>query len=468
VSLEPRRTILLAIALLAGACGRESRGPSVRRVILVTCDTLRADHLSCYGYALPTSPNVDAFAREATLFENAWSTSSLTGPALSALLAGRMPDEIGVAGGNKMVMRPDVVTFPELLAQAGIATAAVVSNWVLARPPRELGDAGVSQGFQSFDDHMTTPELNRPFSERRAAETAAAAIAWLESRPRIAEEPFFLWVHFQDPHGPYTPSQAHAEEFLQPLEGAETPLPLGKDQGGKGQIPAYQALGEERRPSRYRARYDGEIREFDEGFGRLMGWLREHALLDDALVVFTADHGESLGEHDLWFCHGQNLHAEEARVPLLVRFPGGAGRGETRRDLVGHLDLQPTVLEAFGLRGSKSLGLSLDSAALEPDRIVPCTLNALGSPRRAAALTSGGYRLLLDASGGARLFDLARDPGELEDLSQAEPERVRALRARGAALVEPKSRSAPGLEPSDEGRKQALRSLGYVEGSEEH
>jgi arylsulfatase len=458
-----------ALLVLPAACGGGAERPAAaKRVILVTCDTLRADHLSCYGYPLPTTPNVDAFAREAALYDNAWTCSSLTGPALSTLLSGRMPDEIGVSGGNRMMMRPEVTTFPELLAKAGIATAAVVSNWVLARPPAELGDAGVSQGFQTFDDRMTTPELNRPFAERRAKETTAAAIAWLESRPKIAEEPFFLWVHYQDPHGPYTPAEALAELYLQPVEGREPELPLGKDQRGRGEIPAYQALGQERRPSRYRARYDGEINEFDTGFGQLIAWLREHRLLDDALVVFTADHGESLGEHDRWFCHGQNLHVEETRIPFLVRFPGGAARGERRGDLVSHLDLYPTVLEALGLPPGRTLGQSLLSGSLPPDRLVPGTLHAFDSPRRWGALTAGGYRLLYSGRSGMQLFDLAKDPAETQDIAKLEPGRVQAMLARAQAMAEATSGTATGLERSDEQMKKALRSLGYVEGSEEH
>lgn len=485
--IHPRRTpfqpagILPALVLLGVSCGREPRTPPARRVILVTCDTLRADHLSCYGYPLPTTPNVDAFAQEATLYENAWTCSSLTGPALSTLLSGRMPDEIGVSGGNRMMMRPEVVTFPEILSDAGVGTAAVVSNWVLQRPPPELGDAGVSQGFQSYDDRMTTPELNRPFSERGANETTDAAIAWLESRPGIQDERFFLWVHYQDPHGPYTPPDSVAEAFLQPVEGEETPLPVGKDHGGKGEIPAYQVVGDERRPSRYRARYDGEIKGFDDAFGQLIAWLREGALLDDALVVFTADHGESLGEHDRWFCHGSNLHVEETHVPLVVRFPTRAAgkaadtadvdrqarRGERRPDLVSHLDLFPTVIEAFGLPPRKTLGISLLAGSLPPDRIVPSTLHAFDSPRRWAALTTGGDRLLFNLRQGMQLFDLARDPGELQDISQQEPERIRAILARGTAFAQSTTGSAPELRRSDEEMSRSLRALGYVEGTEE-
>jgi arylsulfatase len=471
---------LLALALgLVAACAKEAPASPARRVILVTCDTLRADHLGCYGYARSTSPNVDAFAEESTLFENGWSCSSATVPAISTLLSGRLPDEIGVSGGNRMLMSPTIETFPEILRSAAIETAAVVSNWVLRRPPPEHGDAGVSQGFATYDDTMDAVERNRDFPERRAEATTDAALAWLGARRPGKDDRFFLWVHYQDPHGPYDPPPELVEDLLAGLPEKDSEIPVGTTVRGLGQIPAYQVIDGERRPSRYRARYDGEIRAFDRAFGRLVAGLRERDLLEHALVIVTADHGESLGEHDRWFCHAENLHADETHVPFLVRYPassarGGPGsgsrddaRGRRCTSVVSHLDVLPTVLDAFSIPPRASLGSSLFAAELPPDRVVPQTLFPVDSPRRWAALTTEHHRLVFNSLHGIRLFDRRADPGELRDLARDDPETFARILQRGRALLETGAAGvAPAIERADEETARTLRAMGYA-GDEE-
>ena len=439
-------------------------------MILVTCDTLRPDHLGCYGYPLDTSPNVDALAAESVLFLDAWSTTSLTGPAMSSMLSGLLPDEIGVSAGNNMQMPSPVETFPEILGRERIPTAAVVSNWVLQRAPAELGDVGVAQGFAFYDDQFTGQELNRPLYERNGPATTAAAIAWLESQPEFAERPFFLWVHYQDPHGPYVPPGDLVDRFLEPGRDHEPPLRASESDHGVGAIPAYQVLPSERRPSRYRARYDGEIRAFDEAFGGFLAWLAERDLLEDALVIFTADHGESLGEHDTWFCHGANLHAEETRVPLLVRFPKGERKGERRKEIASLLDVFPTVLDAFGiaLPPRSFLGASLWNPDLPAGRIVPQSLAPFNAAQRVSAVTTERFRLVFDRKAGFRLYDLVADPGELSDHTTANREVAASLIDRARILLNPGRATHTGLERTDEAMRKGLRALGYTGGSEGH
>jgi arylsulfatase A-like enzyme len=340
-----------------------------------------------------------------------------------------------------------------------------VSNWVLRRPAPELGDVGVAQGFASFDDKMDAAERNRDSRERRAEATTDAALAWLDGPGRA--DRFFLWVHYQDPHGPYDPPEELARPFLADLPADEAPLPVSTSNRGKDGIPAYQRIGDERRPGRYRARYDGEIAAFDRGFGRLLAGLGERGLLEDALVIFTADHGESLGEHERWFCHAENLHVEETRVPLVVRFPastpGGARRGERRAELASHLDLFPTVLAAFGLAPPPRIGASLLAVSLPADRVVPQTLYPLESPRRWEALTSQRHRLVFNRRYGMRLYDLATDPGELHDLAAEDPATLARIQAQGRALLRANPAGpAPAVQPSDEESARALRAMGYA------
>lgn len=453
----------LALLVPTPACERTRPAAPVRRVILVSCDTLRADRLGCYGYARPTTPNVDAFAREAVLFESAWSTAPLTNPAMSCLLSGKIPDEIGVARGNHVMMPPEVVTLPEILSDAGVETAGVISIAVLTRPPARFGAAGVAQGFRTYDDDLREPEPNRPYLQRSGEATTDAAIRWLSADPSRADHPFFLWVHYQDPHGPYTPREPWASQFAAPAPDGEPELPLGATESGRGQIPSVQIVGGERHASSYRNRYDAEVRQFDEAFGRLLAWLRDHGLYEDSLIVLTADHGESLGEHGVWFAHGENLHAEELAVPLVLRAPGGP-RGVRRTEPACHLDLWPTVLEAFGLPPRPNRGTSLLGSSLTRDRLLPHSLGKLGEPGRSTAVTTGRWRLLLEDGAKPRLYDRTADREELRDLAPDEPAIVRELlRACGTVFG---TRAPASPELLDPEKEKALRALGYTTGEE--
>ena len=457
-----------AIALLLGgfACEVQQSEP-VRAVIVISCDTLRADRLGMYGYGRDTSTHLDAFAAHGVRYERAYATAPHTNPALSSMLTSRLPDEIGVAGGNRTLMPASIETLPEWLGEAGIPSAAIVSNWALRRPAAHQGDVGIAQGFDAYDDEMGSRDgLRAGHFERLADATTDAAIRWLDARANSSGR-FFLWVHYQDPHGPYTPPESdrgHYQSETQP-----GPLPrLGTTQEGFGQIPHYQILDGRREPDFYRDRYDEEIRFFDREVGRLLAEMEARGLFDDTLVIFTADHGESLGEHDYWFTHEANLYDEEVRVPLVVRAPERfelAG-GE---QLVSHLDVAPTVLDAFGLPARPARGTSLLRGALAGDRIVAHSLHPEDSPRRWFAITDARYRLVIPRS-GAQLFDLANDPAELRDLAEDDPDRVEAMidryRAFAARIPAPPLEAPVELEVDAETRA-ALEALGYLPPSAE-
>ncbi len=454
------------LALVSASCSQETPASPARRVILITCDTLRADHLGAYGYPSPTSPEVDAFARDSILFDAAYSTSPWTGPSLSSLMTGRLPDEIGVPGGNRFPLPAAAVTLAEIVRDAGIATGAVVSNWVLRRPGAAHGDAGVAQGFQHFDDDMRSREANREKNfERVSPDTAQAAIDWLETQKSSGTDRFFLWVHFQDPHGPYTPPAEIAREFL-PEPTGEQPLTAGTTQKGKGQLPSYQRIDEKLDPAFYRAQYDAEIRYFDQGFGALVAWLRASNWYDDALIVFTADHGESLGEHDYWFCHGENVHREQVRVPLVVHYPKASRRPSARVEtLVSHLDLWPTILEAFALPPRPNRGVSLFRDEVPRDRIAVHTLGLPGAANRWEGITSDRLRCVIEGREPPRLYEIS-DRLEADDLAARLPERVAdLLQARQTFLS---SHVAPTLDAQEmragADDEHALKKLGYTDG----
>lgn len=463
--------LLATCAAVLAACTESTPTARARRVVLITCDTLRADRLGAYGYPLPTSPEVDRFARESIVFEEAYATAPWTGPSISSLLTGRMPEEVGVGRGNRFYMPADVRTIAETVFDGGIATGAVVSNWVLRRPSPARGDVGVAQGFVHFDDEMKSAEANREVFERNAQDTTDAAIRWLEKQKQSNNDRFFFWVHYQDPHGPYTPAPEVVKPFERPLT-PEAELKIGDTNSGKDQIPKYQAVAGETHPEQYRIRYDGEVRTFDQGFGRLIDWLRANHWFDDALIVFTADHGESLGEHGNWFCHGQNLNREVVHVPLIIHFPKGAthpiaraaGGYQRFAPLVGHLDLWPTFIDAFGLTHVPARGTSLFTERLPAGRIMPQSMGALDGPAYWRGISDGRYHLIAAHQEPVRMYDIVVDPGELNDIAGAQPMVARQLTEKYRAFLETNAiQPHKGIE-MDAASLKGLHGLGYTDG----
>jgi len=459
-----------ALAFGAAACGRDA--PPVQRVILITCDTLRADRLGAYGYERDTSPHLDAFARRALVFDEAYASAPMTQPALSSLMTGRLPHEVGAVPGNRSLMPPDAWTLAEVLSEAGVETAAVVSNWVLRRRDEARegagGEVGLAQGFAHYDDAMREREKNRPVFERDAAGTTDAALAWLEGRG--PGERFFLWVHYQDPHGPYEPPASWLERFLRGSDPHT--LPAAEFGQPPGHIPAYQVLGEERRPGVYMDRYDAEIGYFDAELGRLLDELSARELFEDALIVFSSDHGESLGERDLWFSHGENVQRELVRVPLIVSAPPsvslpGPRIGRTPA-LAGHVDLFATILDAFGVEAPPSRGVSLLSPELPERVLVQQVVPPPNTAANATAVSDGRWRLVWNENEPPRLYDVRADPGETRDVSALEPATVESLLARWRELERD---AGPVLEGRamqlDERDEAALHALGYTGGEDD-
>ncbi len=384
----------------------------------------------------------------------------LTGPSLSCMLTGKLPHEVGVAPGNRSLMPPGVFTLAEAISEKGIPTAAVVSNYVLRSQPGAGGAVGVEQGFVHFDDRMSERELNRPMYERRASDTATAAIEWIDSATQEGDNRFFLWVHFQDPHGPYTP----APEFARAHDrhpGGDKQLPIGRTHKSKGQLPSYQVLEGIRDPDHYLGRYDGEVATADSGIGLLLAALEERGLFDDALLIFSADHGESLGEHDYWFGHGEHLYRDVVRIPLLVRFPGGARAGATGA-LASHLDIFPTVLNALGIDPGPTLGTSLISSDPPEGRVAISSLHAIGAAGRLESFSDGRWRMLLGGGSPPRLYDLATDPAESASVARKSPGQMKRIQAAALQMASGAGPPIKGIDRRMEaGDRKAFDDMGY-------
>lgn len=325
------RSRLRAVALLAGtavltlglpAC-RSSAPPSL---LLITIDTLRADHVSAYGYPWPTSPTLDALAADGVYFDRMFSPLPETAPSCASLLTGRWPAQLEMRG-NGDPLDGRFKTLARLLQDAGYDTAAFVSGYPLIRRLSAL-----DRGFDLYDDNMPDARGQTPGVQRSAEKTTAVALAWLRGR---RSQPFFAWVHYYDPHGDYAPGPAHEALFADRSPGLTVPL---------ASVPRYQQRGDETDAAVFIGRYDGEIRRVDDQIARLLEQLEDAGQRENTLVVITADHGESLTEHGYFFDHGNELYLPSARVPFILSGPGVPRRAEPVEGITRTVDILPTLL----------------------------------------------------------------------------------------------------------------------------
>lgn len=306
--------IVFALPLLAG-------DPSRPNVLLITLDTMRADHVSCYGYHLRTTPMLDRLAQEGTRFAWAYTAIPLTGPAHVSLFTARYPQEHGSkVNGQPLADDPRLVTLAEILKRHGYGTAAYVSAWTLKKRLTRL-----HPGFELYDQHFSR-KYQLFNSYRTAADVTPQAIQWLRN---VHREPFFLWVHYFDPHKPYL------------LRADFADLPRAGESALRNS-PENSEMAERIR------RYDSEVAYMDHYIGKLLGELARLGIGDSTLVIVVGDHGESLGERD-YVGHGRHLFESIVRVPLIMRLPGLVPAGRVVPQDVSILDVMPTVLDLLDI-----------------------------------------------------------------------------------------------------------------------
>ena len=423
-----------------------------RGVVLISIDTLRADHVGAVRAGVALTPAIDGLAREAIRFTDALANCTVTRSSHASMLTGLYPWRHGIPD-NSGSLRPGVTTLAEALRARGVATGAVVSSY----PLREL-----ARGFGTFHQAFDHTEANRDEPVASPAAATEAALGWLREHGR---ERYFLFVHYFPPHGPYNAPERFRLPELEAPSGRL--LPLSRLNYEQGAIPAYQKLGDERDPAIYRARYAARVRFVDHHVGRLLEGLRALGLYDEAAILLTSDHGESLGEREWWFCHGNLTYREQSAVPLLLKLPGGARARAAVDTPVQGVDLFPTVLALLGEPTAGGIdGVSLLEAAEGrlPKARVRFTqsgdaeqLSVLQGPWK---LTRVVERPRYVEPGHPRraLYRLDRDPQELRDLAGENPQVTAALEA----LVG-KSFTGFGPKPAlDRESEERLRALGYV------
>jgi arylsulfatase A-like enzyme len=436
-------------------------------VVLIMVDTLRGDHLGCAGYTRIRTPHIDALAADGIRFANAFSQASWTRPSVATILTGLYPSSHGAA--HKADVLPDRVdTLAELLARGGYHTAGFANN------------ANVSEVFnfqQGFDEfRYLAPELffgaseqaaqlalygglrlvRERFFARRvdvrnyyhpAEDVTAEAVRWLEGRGDGAS-PFFLFLHYMDPHDPYMVHPFDGEGYARVANPNPPPAVAEK----------------------FRQLYDGEVAYLDQHLGTLFDDLRRRGLWEKTLVVLTADHGEEFHEHGGWW-HGTTLYDEQIHVPLLMKPPGTAGGGRVVDDLATSLDIVPTVLATAGLAGPDVLqghALPLGGGPVPARERVFSEEDLEGNVLQ--AVRTRDWKLVNANPGNPRglapeeLYDLARDPREQTNVATQDPASLETMRATlGRSFVEARAHAGATQQTGgDAATTERLRSLGYI------
>jgi arylsulfatase A-like enzyme len=402
------------LALLA-SCGEPSSETSALprnagiNVLLVTVDTLRPDHLSAYGYPRKTSPSIDELASKGVIFDHAFTYWPKTRGSFAAMFTSLYASQHGLTVRDR-----DLPGFNETLAEvfqkAGYRTGAAVDNGNLD------SRLGYAQGFELYEETWIPPErteLERTEVITRFGEEFLAR--------RDDPRPFFLWLHYVNPHAPYDPPSEHLSRFegdgLVP-RGDELPAVVGFHGGvnRKMLVEGARTWGD------YVDRYDAEILLADEHIGRVLKTLHQGPHAGTTIVALTSDHGESLGEHDYYFDHGDDLFDPSLRIPFVLSFPGLLPAGERVSAPVSSLDLYPTLLDLAqlpfptgppGLQGSSALPLIRGTRSRSKDYLF------FENDRHLTAISNGRLKLVSYPSAGGggclSLFDMHRDPGETED-----------------------------------------------------
>lgn len=451
-------------------------------ILLITIDTLRADHLGCYGYQLDTSPTIDRLAKKGILFTDCAPQWPQTLPSMAALNTGLYPKTMGIKyGGHKLPS--SFLLMSEIFSQAGYRTGAVVANFNIGKT------FGFNQGFdhfvESWQEMWKEKKRNILFYNypgkvkhfTNATIMVDQALKWLEESKN--EKPFYLWLHYMDPHGPYLPPKSHAGYFNNKYTAEPVPLE---------ELPPYQLQTDDETGlpitdlAFYQAQYDREIRFIDDELGRLFSDIKQYNSDRNTIIILTSDHGESLSEHNYYLEHGKLPYQACAHIPLIIADNTKLSAGLTFKKPVGLIDVSATILELAGI----AIPQHFEGQSLAPlmrkkkNAAVPkYTFMESGRTIKDTQLTVryGKWKLIhvrslknrkVMAGTEYELYDIKNDPSEIHNLVTQHPKIVKRL---GKVLHD---WYTSGPRPSEQNIEvdinsldpkavEMLKSLGYVE-----
>jgi arylsulfatase A-like enzyme len=455
-------------------------------VILIVVDTLRWDHVGAYGYAKKTTPSIDAMAHEGAVYETAISASPWTTPSHAAMFTGQYPSRNGVDGRN-IILNPASHTLAEILARNGYQTAGFINNVYIRR------QTGMAKGFQQYEEFWGRNEVSsimllielacnywHPRKDTGAQETRMAVHHWL-MHDWTRKNPFFLFIHFMEPHVPYGIPDTYYSTFLPSGVSADQARAVNQDPEpyicDKIQMTDrdFQILN---------ALYDNDIRYLDDQIGALVDSLRKQNLLDNTLLIFTADHGEHFGDHHL-MSHELSVYDTLLRIPLIIRYPAKIHADTRISNVVQTVDFFPSIVRFLNLNVA---GLDLQGASLLPlnfdrekipfayaeyrnDRAVdkierrfPGAANPVFRRKYLRTIRSADFKFILGSDGTRELYAVNADPYETNDLVLKQPQEARIL--EDTLTKWSSSFKASTFYKKEDISKEALeelRALGYVQ-----
>jgi choline-sulfatase len=440
------KKVLLILIIIAGIAvwwflpyrGNDRTGPvntnlpnKIDTIVLISIDTIRADHVSCYGYKHRTTPNIDKIAKDCMFFRDAFSTIPLTLPAHGSMLTGLIPPTHGVHDNFEMRLPDEILTLPEILKDNGYSTYGIISSVVL------VSKFGMDQGFDVYDDALIDEGEIVTFTERNGKETTENAIKWLTDN---SDKKKFMFIHYYDPHTSYTPPEPFSRQFAHP--------------------------------------YDGEIAFTDHCIGQVIDKLKSFKLYENALIVIVGDHGEMLGEHNE-MAHSFFVYQSAIRVPMMFKLPQNAYAVKVTEPS-SIIDIPPTILALAGIdipgkmQGINLLTLAqnitaktktapesaIDKRALFAESLTPTKYNG----NSLLSVVSGDWHYIQTTK--PEIYNRIKDPGETNNLIATEAKRANLMQLKLREILE--SSVVSDMDTSvrmDIRTTQALESIGYVGGS---
>ncbi len=433
-----KKTVILVIFLIATAGMLAiifSWNPFKRfakdypNLVVITVDTTRADRLGCYGYDGVYTPNIDALAEEGVLFEEAFSVQPVTLPSHSSIFTGLYPYHHGVRDNNIYKLSDKNLTLAEVLRERGYLTTAFLASYILS------GRFGLSQGFQYYNDSFVKPkQKGRLPVDRRASEVSFLAGEWFDVvKDELKEKPFFLWLHYYDPHADYDPPH--------PYKGA------------------------------YANKYDGEIAYMDDWIGYFFDQLKKRGMWDNTIVVLAGDHGESHGEYGE-NTHGIFMYRATTHVPMIIRYPEALPGGARIKERVSIVDIMPTILDLLNIKvkekmDGRSLVPVVEKKKTEPERpiyseaFIPKSFNW----SELKGIRQGGW-LFIEAP-KPELYQVGQDGKAVENVIEKNKDISDMLRTRLMVMLSDADETKVEHVAVDDEMVEKLQALGYFVGGGE-
>lgn len=437
--------LILSAVLFFPACkGKEKEF----NIILISIDTLRADHLGCYNYPRPTSPAIDAFSKDAVLFQQCIAQSTSTLASHASMLTSLIVSHHGAYFTRSQPLPQEIKTMAEFLKERDYHTVSFNDGGQIA------AKFGLDQGFDIYES-LPFDEVEE-MSFRRIVERAGA---WIDDNPG---EKFFLFLHTYETHHPYTPESYYLDMFETDYNGS---LPEHISVKLLEQINSGEVAIDEHDKKHIINTYDAEIRTMDDSFARFIAFLKKRNIYDNTLIIFTSDHGEEFGEHGIWGRHSHTLYNEQLLVPLIVKLPNSQSAGRKLNAMVRSIDILPTVLDLVGHDIPTDLeGLSLMPQVNggKPDN----NLFAISQrdmqktyPRKYWSVIQNNWKLY-----DKKLFDLLADPHELIDATERNRSLKSRLESMAIAFMKRRAKSRKTEKVNiDKKLKEKLKTLGYVD-----